>query len=169
MRNVLRAIDATSDWAGRTMAWCAVALVLLVTLEVFWRYAVQRTIMWSTEIDLMLGTALYCAGWAYAHRHHVHIRIDILYLHMPVRVRAIFDVIGTVFLFLPVMFIFVQSSTFYLMRSFRTGELSTVTYWYPPLWPWRMIVLLGFVLLTLQGMAHFYRDVYLVIRNKPYD
>ena len=169
MRNVLRAIDATSDWAGRTMSWCAVALVLMVVLEVFMRYAVQKTIMWSNETGLMLGTALYCAGWAYAHRHRAHIRIDLIYLQMPARVRAIFDVTGTLILFFPLMLVFIQSSAYYTWRAYKIGEMSNLTFWYPPIWPWRTIVLLGFVLLILQGAAHFYRDVYQVIRNKPYD
>ena len=169
MKSVLRTVDAISEWAGRTMSWCAVALVLMVVLEVFMRYAVNRTIMWSTETGLMFGTALYCGGWAYVHRHRAHIRIDILYMQMPARVRAIFDVTGTLILFFPLMLVLIQSSAFYTWRGYTTGEMSNLTFWYPPIWPWRTIVLLGFVLLTLQGAAHFYRDVYLVIRNRPYD
>lgn len=151
------------------MSWCAVGLVLLVVMEVFMRYAVNKSLMWSTETDLMFGTAIFCAGWAYAHRHHAHIRIDILYLQMPARVRAIFDVTGTLILFFPLMLVFIQSSIFYTVRAFTVGEVSNLSYWYPPMWPWRTMLLLGFMLLTLQGAAHFYRDVYLVIRNKPYD
>lgn len=151
------------------MSWCAVGLVLMVVLEVFTRYAVHKTIMWTTETDLMLGTTLFCAGWAYAHRHHAHIRIDLLYMRMPARVRAIFDVIGTLILFFPLMAVFIQSSAYYTWRAYIGDEMSNLTFWYPPIWPWRTIVLLGFVLLTLQGAAHFYRDVYFLIRNRPYD
>jgi TRAP-type mannitol/chloroaromatic compound transport system permease small subunit len=169
MRKVLQTIDNISEWAGRLASWFAVGLVLLVVLEVFMRYAVKQTLMWSTETDLMFGTTIYCAGWAYAHRHNAHIRIDILYLQMPPRVRATFDVVGTFFLFFPVALVFIQSSFRYMMRSLIMGELSNVSFWYPPIWPWRAIVLLGFILLTLQALAHFYRDVYLMIRNKTYD
>ncbi len=169
MRKVLKTIDNISEWAGRSASWCAVGLVFLVVLEVFTRYAVKQTLMWSVETDLMLGTTLYCTGWAYAHRHHAHIRIDILYLLMPARVRATFDVIGTLILFFPLMLVFIQSSIFYTVRAYKMGEMSNLTFWYPPVWPWRAILLLGFTLLTLQGIAHFYRDVYLMIRNKTYD
>lgn len=169
MRKVLKTIDNISDWVGRLASWCAVGLVLLVVLEVFTRYAVKQTLMWSHETDLMLGATLYCAGWAYVHRYRGHIRIDILYLQMPARVRATFDVIGTLILFFPLMLVFIQSSVFYTLRAYRLGEMSNLTFWYPVVWPWRAILLLGFTLLTLQGIAHFYRDVYLMVRNKSYD
>ena len=169
MRKVLKTIDNISEWAGRSASWCAVALVLLVVLEVLMRYAVKQTLMWSADIDLMFGTTIYCAGWAYAHRHNAHIRIDILYLQMPPRVRAIFDVFGTLILFFPLMLVLIQSSAYYTLRAYKIGEVSQYSFWYPVVWPWRTVLLLGFTLLTLQGIAHFYRDVYLMIRNKTYD
>jgi TRAP-type mannitol/chloroaromatic compound transport system permease small subunit len=169
MRKILKTIDNISEWVGRSASWCAAALVLLVVLEVFTRYAVKQTLMWSADIDLMFGTALYCAGWAYVHRHRDHIRIDILYLRMPARVRAIFDVFGTLILFFPLMLVLIQTSVYYTVRAYKIGEVSQYSFWYPVVWPWRAVVLLGLTLLTLQGIAHFYRDVYLMVRNKPYD
>jgi TRAP-type mannitol/chloroaromatic compound transport system permease small subunit len=44
-----------------------------------------------------------------------------------------------------------------------------ITGWYPPAGPLRTIVLLGLALFALQGFAQFIRDLYLLIRGKPYD
>ena len=169
MRSTLRGIDALSDWVGKIMSWCIVGLVALIVVEVFLRYAAQKTLMWSTETDLLLGAAIYCAGWAYAHRHHAHVRIDILYSRLPPRGRATIDVIGILLLFIPLMTVLIYASAAHTWKSFVLGETSDISYWFPPIWPWRAIVLLGFLLLTLQGLAYLYRDAYLMIRNKPYD
>jgi len=47
--------------------------------------------------------------------------------------------------------------------------VSNLTYWYPPLAPFRTVVALAFLLLAIQGVAQFIRDFYRLIRNKSYD
>lgn len=168
MRRILHVIDSISDWAGKIVCWATVALVGVVITEVFVRYVLSKSLMWSMDTDLMLGTAVFCAGWAYALRHHAHVRIDVFYTRLSPRARAIVDVIGALLLFFPLIIVLIQTSGYYTWNAFVKGETSLLSYWYPIMWPWRALVLLGFILLLLQGAAQFFRDSYLMIRNKPY-
>jgi len=169
MRKVLRAIDKATDWTGRTFRWGLVVLVLIVSYEVISRFVFSAPTKWSYETDMMLSGTVYSFAWAYAVLHKAHVRIDVFYGHLSPRGKAIIDVIGTLVAFFPIILLFTYICAFRAWDSFVTNEVSFKSYWYPPLWPYRTAVTLGFILLFLQGSAQFFRNVYLLVRNKPYD
>jgi len=43
------------------------------------------------------------------------------------------------------------------------------TYWYPPISPLRTAIFIGLALFLLQGLAQFWRDLYLAVRGERYD
>lgn len=169
MRTTLKFIDAISTWTAKIARWLALVLVALVSLEVIMRYFFNMPTMWNFETSMMVGASLMAMGWAYAHLHHCHIRIDVIYSRLSPRSRAGIDVIGTSLIFFPLIIVFVSTSFAWMLSAWVTGERSVQTYWYPPMAPFRAVVLLGFVLLALQGIAQFVRDLYLLIKNKAYD
>ena len=169
MRKVLKTIDAISEWTGKTFRWGLIILVLIVSYEVTARFVFGVPTKWSYETDMMLSGAVYALAWAYATLHKAHVRIDLFYGRLSPRGKAAVDVIGTLVAFFPLIILFIY------MCVVRTGiaivdhEVAKQGYWYPPLWPYRTAVTIGFILLLLQGFAQFYRDVYLLVRNKVYD
>ena len=169
MRKVLRAIDKATDWTGRTFRWGLVVLVLIVSYEVISRFVFNAPTKWSYETDMMLSGTVYSFAWAYALLHKAHVRIDVFYGRLSPRRKAVIDVIGTLVAFFPIILLFIFICAFRAWDSFVTNEVSFKSYWYPPLWPYRTAVTLGFILLFLQGSAQFFRNVYLLVRNKPYD
>lgn len=169
MRKVLRAIDTTTEWAGRTFRWGLVALVIIVSYEVISRFVFGAPTKWSYETDMMLSGTVFALAWAYAVLHKKHVRIDVFYGRLPPRGKAVIDVIGTLVAFFPLIILFVYVSAIRAVDSYVTNEVSWQSYWYPPLWPYRTLVTIGFILLLLQGSAQFFRDFYLLVRKKPYD
>ena len=169
MRKVLRAIDKTTDWAGRTFRWGLVILVLIVSYEVTSRFVFGAPTKWSYETDMMLSGTVYAFAFAYAVLHKSHVRIDVFYGRLSPRGKAVIDVIGSLVAFFPLIILLAYISAFMAVDSYVSGEVSWQSYWYPPLWPYRTAVTLGFILLLLQGSAQFFRDAYLLMRNKPYD
>ena len=159
MQKILKVIDLISDATGKTARWLAVALVLLITLEVTMRYVFDAPTMWNFETSLMTGGAMVALAWAYVHRHNSHVRVDVLYSRCSPRNKALIDVIGTLILFFPLIFLFANTSISQALEAWRTGETSIETYWYPPLAPFRTVVALGFVLLAFQGIATFVHDL----------
>jgi TRAP-type mannitol/chloroaromatic compound transport system permease small subunit len=167
MQKILKVIDLISDATGKTARWLAVALVLLITLEVTMRYVFDAPTMWNFETSLMTGGVMVALAWAYVHRHNSHVRVDVLYSRCSPRSKALIDVIGTLLLFFPLIFLFANTSISQAMEAWRTGETSIETYWYPPLAPFRTVVALGFVLLAFQGIANFVHDLSrLIYRSK---
>jgi TRAP-type mannitol/chloroaromatic compound transport system permease small subunit len=52
--------------------------------------------------------------------------------------------------------------------SWGVMEKSVEGYWYPPWYPLRTMVFLGFALLLMQGLANLSRNVYHTIKGRAY-
>lgn len=168
MRKIVEAIDSISDQTGKIACWLATILVSLIALEVIMRYFFDAPTMWNYETSQMVGGAFFAMGWAYALRHHSHVRIDVFYTRMSPRAKAGIDVVGTFFLFFPLMLMFISTSIAWTVTAWEVNEKSVETYWYPPMAPLRTVVTIGLILLALQGVAQFVRDLHLLVRNKVY-
>jgi len=169
MKKILKVIDLISDQTGKIVSWLSVSLVALITIEVTMRYVFDAPTMWNYETSMMTGGAMVVLAWAYVHSHNSHVRVDVLYSRCSPRSKALIDVIGTLLLFFPLIFLFTNTSISHAVESWQTGERSIQTYWYPPLAPFRLIVAIGFALLAVQGIATFVRNLNLLIKNKVYD
>jgi len=169
MRSILRVVDATSDWGGKISRWLAVTLVAVMTYAVIMRYVFNLQTLWTFELLLMMGASLYAFGYGYAQRYHAHIRVDILYARLSLRGRAIIDVLGGLLIFLPLIIALIYASTSWAGHAWVINERMPLTGWYPPVAPLRTVVAMGFCVLALQGVAQLIRDLYFLIRNKPYD
>ena len=169
MRATLRVIDSISDWTAKVISWLAVALVLVLVFDVVERYVFGGATVWAYETGVMLGATIYVMGWAYVHRMREHIRVDVFYVHLPPRGRIIIDIIGTLLFFLPLLYVMIDTSIYYMVRAWRIDEVLAETFWYPPAGPFRTMVVVGLFLLAFQVLAHLIRDFYFLIRNKAYD
>lgn len=166
MRKTVRILETISDWSGRVACWFCLALVLLLTYEVFMRYVLDSPTIFSYEISTMIGVSICALGLAYTHRHHGHVRVDVFWRLLSRRGKALADIIGFLLFFLPVVIVMVWISGDWAVWSITTGEIMTKTYLYPPAWPVRAVMVIGFFMFIPQGVAQFIRDVYLVKRNE---
>ena len=151
------------------MRWLVLALVLVMSFEVAMRYLFNAPTMWAYETSMMLGGSVYVFAWTYVHQMRAHIRVDVFYAHLSDRKRLAVDIVGTLFLFFPLLFFLSKSAIVFAVRAWVIKERMMDTAWFPPAAPFRTIVAAGYVLLLIQGKANFIRDVYSLIRNKAYD
>lgn len=168
MRKILGFIDSISDSMAWLMKFFCYALVLIICYDVTMRYVFNAPTEWAFETAMMIGCTIYALAWTYTQRHNSHMRVDVIYARLSPRGKAIIDILGTVFVFLPLMAVLIQVSSTYALRAWKTGELSILTTWYPPIAPLRTVVLLGFILFGLQTLAKLWRDIYLLVKKEPY-
>jgi TRAP-type mannitol/chloroaromatic compound transport system permease small subunit len=166
MKKVLKTIDALSEWSGSLGRWLTIPLTLVIVIEVTMRYAFNHPTMWGYETSMMLGTALYALAFCYTERYNAHVRVDVFYVKMSPRGKAIIDAIGGLVIFLPVIALVTYTSWEWMFHAWKIKEVMVQTYWYPPAYPLRTVIALGFGLLLLQGLAGLFRNFYLLIRNK---
>jgi len=170
MRYVVTVVDSISEWIGKITRWACLVLVLALCFEVTARYAFNKPTIWSTELSTMLGATIIVLGLTYVSRHNGHVRIDIFYSRLSPTGKAIIDVACGLFLFCPLIIMFIYTAFSWMCYSWSVGEKLIETYWYPPAGPIRTVVFLGFCFFALQEVTYIIRDLgFLIRRNKGYD
>ncbi len=166
MRKTVQICESISEWTGHIVMWFGLALVLLLTWEVFMRYVLQSPTIYSYEYSTMLGVAIGAGGMGFAHKYHGHVRVDIFWRLLSPRGRAISDAITGVIFFFPFILIVAIIGSEWALRAFVEGEIMTKTYLYPPAWPIRTVMALAFFLFLPQGIAKLIRDLHLWIKKE---
>ena len=162
MRKTVQILESISQWSGRIICGFCLALVLILTFEVFMRYVLNSPTNFSYEVSTMIGVTICSMGLAYTHLHHGHVRVDVIWRLLPPRGKAIADVIGSLVFFFPLIILVIYVSAEWAHFSFVQHEIMTKTTLYPPAWPVRAVMVLGFFMFIPQGVAKFIRDIYLV-------
>jgi TRAP-type mannitol/chloroaromatic compound transport system permease small subunit len=99
---------------------------------------------------------LFCAGYTLLHNQHV--RIDILTAHLSGRKKAWIDIFGTVFFLLPMAIAIMWLSWPVFVDAYRSHEISTNAGGLL-IWPGRLMVPAGFLLLVLQGFSELIKRI----------
>jgi len=170
MQKILKIIDFVSEQTGEKVTkWLCFVLIIVVVNEVVRRYVFNSPTMWGYETSMMIGGTIYIMGWSYVHRYNKHIRVDILYARASPRIKALIDVTGNLLLFFPLIIVLIHTSFSWALRAWLENEKSIETIWYPPIAPFRTVVVIGLILFAFQGIAQFARNLHQLIRNNPYD
>ena len=162
MAGVLTAIDRLSEWGGKITSILILAATAQVCYELVLRYVFNAPTTWGLEMTLYLCSTTYVISGAYATRYGAHIRVDIFYNRWTRRTRSIFDLVVTGFLFYFFTGVLVWQSTLWFWEAYA-DNLTSGTIWDPPIWPMRLIIVIGAVMLMLSGIAQSIRDILIVI------
>jgi TRAP-type mannitol/chloroaromatic compound transport system permease small subunit len=156
----VRIIDKFTDTTGTAVAWLSMPLVLIVSYEVFARYAFHAPTVWSFDMTYMLYGTIFMLGAAYALHKGAHIRTDFFFERWSVRTRNVIDSIAYIVFFFPSLIVFLWVSGAEGWYAFEIGETSEQTPWRPILWPYKMVVPLACLLLLIQGVSETIKSVY---------
>lgn len=156
-------IDALSLWSGRIASWLTLAAVLLLTLEVVRRYFFNSPTLWAHEVTTLMFGLLYVLTGAYAHRERAHVGVDVLYVRLSPRGQALINILGFVFLTLFAGSLTVYGWQFFL-ASWQNREFSLANAALP-IYPFKLAIPIGSLLLWLQGLAQFIRDLERLLRG----
>ena len=79
MNNIIRLIDAFSEWTGRAVSWLVLIMVLIIAYDVAMRYLFQSGSVGLQELEWHLFALVFMLGSAYTLKHDGHVRVDIFY------------------------------------------------------------------------------------------
>jgi TRAP-type mannitol/chloroaromatic compound transport system permease small subunit len=102
--------------------------------------------------------AVVLLGAPYTLKRNEHVRVDVIYSNLSARRRLIVDAVGFLCFMLPVTIFIIYLSVPVFLRSFASGEMS-MNAGGLILWPAKLLVPLGFSLLTLQGISELIKRV----------
>jgi TRAP-type mannitol/chloroaromatic compound transport system permease small subunit len=156
----IRIVDTFSDWSGKAVAWLIVPLFLGLTYEGISRYVFDEPTDWAFDLSYMLYGSLFMLGAHYALLRGAHVRTDMLWEKFSDRTKGWIDVIAYVFFFFPGMVLLFYASVDEAWHSWQIRELSEQTAWRPPLYPFKAVVPITALLLMIQGISEFLKNLH---------
>ena len=153
-----RAIDALNEQVGRLVYWCVLITVLVSAANATSRYALNMASNAWLELQWYLFAAVFllCAG--YTLLHNEHIRIDVVSGQLSRRAQMWIDVFGLLVFLLPMSLFIMWLSWPIFMNAWTSGEISGSAGGLIR-WPARLLVPLGFALLSLQGLSELIKRI----------
>jgi TRAP-type mannitol/chloroaromatic compound transport system permease small subunit len=161
----VRIVDRLNRAVGRfTMYLVFVMMALLLWASLSRGVIFNRSDPWLFETSQFLMAAYYLLGGAYSLQLGAHVRMDLLYARWSPRRRALVDVltVGFLIFYLAVLLLGGISSTEY---AIETGQRNFSS-WAPLMWPIKVIMCLGIVMMLLQAIASLFRDL-ATARGRP--
>ena len=122
MQKLLLFVDKVSTWVGHAFSFCIVGLTLLVSWEVFSRYALDAPHAWVFDVMIMLYGTLFMMAGAYTLAKNGHVRGDVLYGFFTPRVQATIDLTLYIVFFLPGVIALTWAGYTYAAESWEIGR-----------------------------------------------
>lgn len=153
----VRTIDATNKAVGKFSQYLVFAMMGVLLYESISRTLFNQPHIWVVEVAQFTMAAYYMLGGGYSMILEGHVRMDLLYGRWSVKTRAIVDLItAVVLIFYLVLLLYGAISS--VEYALKYGQVN-YTSWAPPLAPIKIIMTIGIVLMLLQAIAIFFKDL----------
>ena len=125
------------------------ALIAVICMDVIARYVFNSPIGWVYEMSYIFGAFIAATGIAHLMMENGNIRVDMFYARFSEKVKAAVDVVFAVLLFIPAYTALTAAVIRNLITAYNTGETSVITTWYPKVWPIKLVICIGLVMMLV--------------------
>jgi TRAP-type mannitol/chloroaromatic compound transport system permease small subunit len=159
----LNTIDKLNSAIGKAVSVFVILIMSITLLEVVLRYGFNRPTIWVHETTQQIFAIAFLLGGAYTLREGGHVRVDIVSRRLSEKGRAILELITYIFYFL-----------FNVVLLWQGGEMAyesvmmlekTQTPWEPYVFHVILAIPIAAILMLLQGIADFIRNLKTVAKG----
>ncbi len=156
IKSYVRTVDRMNWLIGR-----ATMFMIFAMMGVLFYSSVAKTFfvpaLWTLEFAQFLMAAYFLLGGAYSIQLRGHVRMDLLYGRWSDRNKSKWDAFTSLFLvgYLILLLYGSLSSTYYALEY---GERSYSS-WRPYMWPVKVTMTFGIVMMLLQAISQFFKDL----------
>ena len=153
----VKTIDFISLKTGRATMYLVFVMMFILILSFVTRNIINIPLIWIIEMAQFVMTGYYLLGGGYSMLTDDHVRMDLIYSKLKDKTKAILDSLTSVFLvfYLVVLLIGSISSLTYTIET----NQRLFTAWAPYVWPIKSIMTFGILLMLLQSIAIFFKDI----------
>jgi len=159
----VRHMDSLSRKIGKVVIYLLFAMLGILLGETVARLAVGNPGIWTVEVSQFLLVSYYLLGGGYVLLNDGHVRMDAFYSRWSPKRKALTNVMTfAIFaVFLMTLIIWGTRSSIAAIVLDQTSR----TVWSPPLAPIKITMVTGMVLMLLQGIAEFFKNL-AIVRGK---
>ena len=157
IRSYVRWVDAINRRIGRSVMYLIFFMMGILIYSTIARIFFGVSPIWVVEMAQMTMAAYYLVGGGYSMQLDAHVRMDLLYGRWPPRRQAFSDTLTAVFLiFYLVILLYGGVSSAHYALEYDQRNYSA---WAPLMAPIKVIMACGILLMLLQALAIFFRDL----------
>jgi TRAP-type mannitol/chloroaromatic compound transport system permease small subunit len=153
-----RGIDAVTAFIGRQVKWLILAAIIVSTVNAIIRKAFDSSSNAWLELQWYLFGAVFMLAGAYTLQRNAHIRIDVISSHLKKRTRDWIDLFCHIVFLMPFVSMMIWLCWPFFLDSYQSQEMSMNSGGLI-IWPAKLIILLGFVLLFAQGISEIVKRI----------
>ena len=153
----VRAVDAVNKVVGTFSMYLVFMMVAILLYEPIARNLFGVSSIWSVEMAQFTMAAYYLLGGGFSMLLKGHVRMDLLYGRWPEKKQAKVDAVTSLFLifYLVLLLYGAYSSIEYAVMYGQKNRSA----WAPYMAPIKIIMGTGVLLMLLQAIATFFRDI----------
>jgi len=153
----VRYVDALNRTVGTVVLYMIFVMMAVLLFGSISRYVFNASFLWVIEMSQFLMAAYYLLGGGYSLQMESHVRMDVFYERWAPRTQAFWDSLTAFCLVFYLGFLTLGgvSSTSYAVQYGQKNYSA----WAPLMWPIKMIMTIGIVLMLLQAISIFFKDL----------
>ena len=164
IRQYVKIIDWTCIKIGRLTMYTVFVMMFILVLSFVTRNIINIPLMWIIEMAQFIITGYYLLGGGYSMIMGDHVRMDLVYSQLSDRNKAKMDAFTSFFLvFYLVTLLYGSISS--LIYTIETNQ-RLFTAWAPYVWPIKTIMFTGILLMLLQSISMFFKDMAKVLKKE---
>jgi TRAP-type mannitol/chloroaromatic compound transport system permease small subunit len=152
-----RAIDRVIYAFAGVFNWIWVVLVILIVINVTLRYVLGTNLIAMEELQWHLYAVGFMMGLGYAVDADGHVRVDVIAEKFRPKVRAWIELIGLVFIVLPLVYIIVTYAWPFVTRAYEINEVSAAPGGLTHRWIIKSVIIVAFLYLGLAALSRLLR------------
>ena len=153
----IKFIDYISLKTGRATMYLVFVMMFILILSFVTRNIINIPLIWIIEMAQFVMTGYYLLGGGYSMLTDDHVRMDLIYSKLKDKTKALLDSLTSAFLIFYLV-VLLYGSISSLTYTIETNQ-RLFTAWAPYVWPIKSIMTFGILLMLLQSIAIFFRDL----------
>ncbi|MFT6337057.1 MAG: TRAP-type mannitol/chloroaromatic compound transport system permease small subunit [Saprospiraceae bacterium] len=149
----MKRINLIIEKIGNAVSWLNVTLIVLICLDVLFRYFFSFSKNWILELEWHMFATVFLLGSAYALQEDKHVRVDVFYQNFSEKTRAIINLLGTIVFLIPWCYLVITTSYKFANNSWYIREGSNQPGGLPARYVMKGMIVVGFILLAMQGVS----------------
>jgi TRAP-type mannitol/chloroaromatic compound transport system permease small subunit len=153
----VHSVDATNRVVGKFSMYLVFVMIVILLYEPIARNLFGKSSIWAVEMAQFTMAAYYLLGGGFSLLLKGHVRMDLLYGRWSEKTKATVDAFTSLFLIFYLVFLLVgaySSIEYAIMYGQRNRSA-----WAPLMAPIKIIMGTGVVLMLLQVIATFFKDI----------
>ena len=164
LSSLFRIVERISELTGKSVSILVAVLMLLFCWEVLVRSVFNSPTIWVHESTQYIFGLYFVLGAAYVLKIGGMVRVDIVVSRFKTRARAMIDGITSIVALL-FLWAIIWKGLDLMLFAIKINETSP-SVWGPPLYPLKIIAVAGSMLLFMQALVHFIRNIIIGVSGK---